>query len=65
MVELHFPKQTVAHISATDELLTSEEVVAVVDDSPEIVLLLCQYLHNRGYRAVSAGNVHGLYQMAK
>lgn len=63
MVELLLPKLSLSSPASTEELLASDEVVAVVDDSPEIVLLLSQYLQNRGFQSVAAGNVLGLYQL--
>jgi len=63
MVDLLSPKLSISSSSSPRELLAPGEVVAVVDDSPEIVLLLSQYLHNRGLQSVAAGNVQGLYQL--
>ena len=45
----------------TTELLGPDEVIAVVDDSPEIVLLLCHYLASQGYPVVRAGNAQEFY----
>lgn len=45
----------------TTDLLGPDEVIAVVDDSPEIVLLLCHYLASQGYPVVRAGNAQEFY----
>ncbi len=39
------------------------EVIAVVDDSPEIVLLLSHYLTHQGFSVVSAGSASGFCQL--
>lgn len=62
MVELL--TNTSAHLSSSiPDLLLPGETIAVVDDSPEIVLLLRQYLKNRGYPAVSASNASECLQL--
>lgn len=45
------------------ELLGPDEVIVVVDDSPEIVLLLSHYLASQGFPVVRAGNAHEFYQL--
>lgn len=62
MVEILFSQQRVAS-SPTPELLGPEEVVAVVDDSPEIVLLLSHYLGSQGFPVVQAGNARDFYRL--
>ncbi|MBU1567078.1 MAG: response regulator [Proteobacteria bacterium] len=62
MDEILLPLHTVTSLSAPD-LLGPEEVVAVVDDSPEIVLLLSHYLTSQGLAVVRAGNAHEFYQL--
>ncbi len=37
-------------------LLSDDEIIVIVDDSPEIILLLKTYLSNQGFEAVSANN---------
>ena len=49
----------------TQDLLEPDEVVAVVDDSPEIVLLLTHYLGSQGYPVVRAGNALEFFQLLK
>ncbi len=62
MVEFLLPRQNLSSLP-TAELLGPEEVVAVVDDSPEIVLLLSHYLTNQGFSVVRACNAHEFYQI--
>jgi DNA-binding response OmpR family regulator len=62
MVELHLAQYSVSP-PPVSELLLPGEVVAVVDDSPEIVLLLSHFLTNLGYTVVSAGNASAFYQL--
>ncbi|MFH0783248.1 MAG: ATP-binding protein [Pseudomonadota bacterium] len=45
------------------ELLGPDEVIVVVDDSPEIVLLLSHYLTSQGFPVIRAGNAHDFYQL--
>ncbi|MFT5702525.1 MAG: signal transduction histidine kinase/DNA-binding response OmpR family regulator [Desulforhopalus sp.] len=54
MVESHF-SQHLKTINPT-ELLEPGEVVAVVDDSPEITLLLSHYLTDQGFTVVQAAS---------
>lgn len=54
MVEI-LSTQNSAAVNPSD-LLTPGEVVAVVDDSPEIVLILSHYLNAQGLDVVHAGN---------
>ncbi len=60
MVEILFSQDTIPAQPAP-ELLAPGEVVAVVDDSPEIVLLLCHYLEAQGFTVVKAGNAREFY----
>ena len=62
MVEIFFPRSSVSSLTAT-ELLGPDEVIAVVDDSPEIVLLLSQYLTNKGLTVISAGSAGDFIQL--
>ena len=62
MVEIHLPQNSVSPVPAFD-LLLPDEVVAVVDDTPEIVILLSHYLTNQGYRVVHAGSASEFYQL--
>jgi signal transduction histidine kinase/DNA-binding response OmpR family regulator len=62
MVEILFPKYSISSLPAS-ELLAPGEVIAVVDDSSEIVLLLSHYLSNQGYEVVSAGSCSEFYQL--
>jgi signal transduction histidine kinase/DNA-binding response OmpR family regulator len=62
MVEILLPPRSVASLPLSD-LLGPEEVVAVVDDSPEIVLLLSHYLTSQGFPVVRAGNASEFYQL--
>lgn len=45
------------------DLLGPEEVIAVVDDSPEIVLILTHYLNSQGLEVVHAGNSAGMKEL--
>jgi len=49
--------------SPSPQLLDPDEVVAVVDDSPEIVLLLSHYLGSIGLPVVRAANSQEFYQL--
>lgn len=62
MVEILPPPHTVTSLP-TPDLLGPDEVVAVVDDSPEIVLLLSHYLTSQGFPVVCAGNAWEFYQL--
>lgn len=62
MVEILLPQNSVSSLSIA-ELLSPGEVVAVVDDSSEIVLLLSHYLTNIGFTVVSAGSASRFYQL--
>jgi signal transduction histidine kinase/DNA-binding response OmpR family regulator len=48
---------------STVELVEPDESVAVVDDSPEIVLLLSHYLKAMGLKVVRAGSAGELYHL--
>lgn len=54
MVEFHF-SQDLEEVSPT-ALLETDEVVAIVDDSPEIALLFTHYLTDEGFNVVQAGS---------
>ncbi len=45
------------------ELLEKGEAVVIVDDSPEIVLLLNRYLENQGFTVFQAGSAEELYSL--
>jgi len=62
MVEILLSQHKVPSLP-TPELLGPDEVVAVVDDSPEIVLLLSHYLGSQGFPVVCAGNAREFYQL--
>lgn len=62
MVDILSPQDSVSSTPAS-ELLFPNEVVAVVDDSAEIVLLLSHYLKNQGFRVVSAGSAREFYEL--
>jgi DNA-binding response OmpR family regulator len=62
MVEIFLPQDTISTLPAS-ELLYPGEVVVVVDDSPEIVLLLAHYLRNQGFSVVSAGSAGEFYDL--
>lgn len=62
MVEFTFPKHSTSSLPAHG-FLEKGEVVAVVDDSPEIVLLLTHYLESQGFHVVSAGSAQELQQL--
>lgn len=54
MVEFHF-SQDLEEVRPT-ALLEADEVVAIVDDSPEIALLFTHYLTDEGFNVVQAGS---------
>lgn len=54
MVEFHFSEHL--QETAPSKLLDPDEVVAVVDDSPEVSLLLSHYLNDQGFEVVMAAN---------
>lgn len=62
MVQIFFPRSSISSLPPT-ELLGPDEVIAVVDDAPEIVLLLSKYLEKRGFTVVSAGNTDDFKQL--
>ena len=62
MVKILIAQHTLPSLP-TSELLGPDEVVAVVDDSPEIVLLLSHYLGSQGFPVVKAGNAYEFYQL--
>ncbi len=62
MVEILPLHSSVSSLSAS-ELLLPGEVVAVVDDSPEIVLLLSHYLSHQGFPVVKATNATEFAQL--
>ncbi len=59
MVEIP-PPQTYSNSLPTPDLLFPGEFVAIVDDSPEIVLLLSHYLTRQGFELVQAGSAKEL-----
>lgn len=60
MVELLSRIGSKAAVSTTD-LINADECVVVVDDSPEVVLLLSHYLAKLGLTVLQAGTTHELY----
>jgi len=50
-------------VQTTRELVEPNESIAVVDDSPEIVLLLSHYLKTMGFKVVRAGSAGELYHL--
>ena len=50
---------------SVSELLDSDEVVAVVDDSREIVVLLAHYLETQGIKTMQAGSAWELFNLLK
>ncbi|HBG20027.1 MAG: histidine kinase [Desulfobacterales bacterium GWB2_56_26] len=62
MVEILLPEQAASTLSSSD-LLGPGEVVAVVDDSPEIVLLLSHYLGTQAISIVKAGSARELLSL--
>lgn len=62
MVDILSPQDSVSSMTAS-ELLFPDEVVAVVDDSAEIVLLLTHYLRNQGFKVVSAGSAREFHEL--
>ena len=62
MVDILLPPHTSTTLAAS-ELLADGEVVAVVDDSPEIVLLLTHYLNHQGIPNISAGSASEFLQL--
>lgn len=61
MVEILLTPPQLPTLTTTD-LLESGEVIAVVDDSPEIVLLLSHYLGSQGYAVIRAANAEEFYR---
>lgn len=55
MVKIVFPQQGVPALPPS-ELLAPGELVAVIDDSPDIVLLLSHYLTRQGIEVVEGGS---------
>lgn len=62
MVEILQPQETRSPFP-NPELLGPDECVAVVDDSPEIILLLSHYLGSKGFPVVRAGNANEFYHL--
>ena len=60
MVELLTLKDDQTALPAL-QLLSADEVVVIVDDSPEIVLLLSHYLSKHGFTVLQAGSAKELY----
>ncbi len=52
-----------ADSSHTTDLLAPGEEIAIVDDSPEIVLILSQYLKRHGFSVVHAGSAHEFFTL--
>lgn len=62
MVELLSASDSQPSIPAA-ELLDKGEAVVIVDDSPEVVLLLNRYLENQGFTVFQAGSAAELYAL--
>lgn len=62
MVELPLPQTDKNSLPASD-LLFPGEFVAVVDDSPEVLLLLSHYLRNLGLEILQAGSAKDLFAL--
>ena len=60
MIEQQFPPPPLA--VAEDELLEGEECIVIVDDFPEIVGLLQDFLSQQGFPAVTAGTADELHR---
>lgn len=60
MIERQFPQPPLA--VAEDELLEGEECIVIVDDFPEIVGLLQDFLSQQGIPAVTAGTADELHR---
>jgi signal transduction histidine kinase/DNA-binding response OmpR family regulator len=60
MVELLSQKDSRSSFTSA-ELLDADECVVIVDDSPEIVVLLSHYLVKQGFTVLQAGSAHDLY----
>lgn len=60
MIERQFPQPPLA--VAEDELLEGEECIVIVDDFPEIVGLLQDFLSQQGFPAVTAGTADELHR---
>ena len=61
MSEHNFPPPPTATI-ADNELLEGDEVLVIVDDFPDIVGLLREFLEQRGFPSVTAGSASELRQ---
>jgi DNA-binding response OmpR family regulator len=62
MVELLSYKDT--HLNqAASKLLEKDEVIAIVDDSPEISLILEHLLTRQGYQVCKTGSAQGLFDL--
>ncbi len=61
MVELLSHKDSQSALPAL-QLLNPGESVVIVDDSPEIVVLLTHYLSKQGFTVLQAGSAHELYK---
>lgn len=62
MVKILTPNYSVASLTPA-ELLFPGEVIAVVDDSAEIVLLLSHYLTHEGFTVVTAASAGRFYEL--
>jgi signal transduction histidine kinase/DNA-binding response OmpR family regulator len=61
MVEL-LPQYDTRSSLASIELLDADECVVIVDDSPEIVILLTHFLTKQGFTVLQAGTAEELYR---
>jgi signal transduction histidine kinase/DNA-binding response OmpR family regulator len=62
MVDILLPQRSISSLLPS-ELFLPGEVIAVVDDSPEIVLLLTHCLTRQGFTVVSADSARKFYQL--
>lgn len=63
MNDKHGSPNTISISDPVNHLVTGEESIAVIDDSPEIVVLLTHYLKKQRFRVCSAGSSSGLYKL--
>lgn len=63
MVEFRFSKHL--QEDRATALLAQDEVVAVVDDSPEVSLLLAHFLDHEGFTVIQAASAHEFQELLK
>ncbi|MDJ0623333.1 MAG: response regulator [Desulfocapsaceae bacterium] len=62
MVDI-FPNKEIDRLPVTKDLLYANEVIAIVDDSPEVALLLETYLNRQNVEVVTARNAEEFFQL--